>query len=57
MLRIRRNGFMSQLHEIDDVRGDDRPSFSRRVGELRYRQTGTGLQGARPPFAARRAGD
>jgi len=32
VLRIRRNGFMSKLDEIDDVRGDDRPSFSRCVG-------------------------
>jgi len=32
VLRIRRNSFMSKLDEIDDVRGDDRPSFSRCVG-------------------------
>jgi len=32
VVRIRRNGFMSKLDEIDDVRGDDRPSFSRCVG-------------------------
>ena len=35
VLSIRRNAFMSKLDEINDVRGDDRPSFSRRVGELR----------------------
>jgi len=34
VLRIRRNGFMSKLDEIDDVRGDERPSFSRCVGSL-----------------------
>ena len=33
--RIRRNGLMSKLDEINDVRGDDRPSFSRCIGELR----------------------
>ena len=32
VLRIRRNSFMSKLDEIDDVRGDDRPSFSSCVG-------------------------
>ena len=35
VLRIRCNSFMRKRDEIDDVRGDDRPSFSRRVGELR----------------------
>src|SRR5437762_7830857 len=27
VLRVRRNGFMSKLDEVDDVRGDDRPPF------------------------------
>ena len=34
VLGIRRDGFMSKLDEIDDVRSHDRPSFSRCVGEL-----------------------
>src|SRR5688500_13360608 len=35
VLGIRRDGFVSQLDEVDDVRSHDRPPFARRVGELR----------------------
>jgi hypothetical protein len=34
VLYIRRDGFVSKLDEIDDVRADDRPPFARRVPEL-----------------------
>ncbi len=34
MLRIGRDGFVSKLDEINDVRGNDRPTFARRISEL-----------------------
>ena len=34
MLGVRRHGFVSKLHEIGHVRGNDRPCFSCGVNEL-----------------------
>lgn len=34
MLCIRPDGSVSEIDEIDDVRGNDRPPFSRRIREL-----------------------
>jgi len=34
VLRVRRDSFVSELDEINDIRGNDRPSSARRVGEL-----------------------